>query len=180
MRGGIVIAEGDFKAVMASAPGPATVVTTFDGDGRPHGLTVSAVCSVSLDPPLVLACLDLGSNTLEALRQSGSFSINYLANGREGVALGFATKAGTKFDGQVWAAPGAGIGGPILTDHVVAHVACRTEKIVPAGDHVIVIGGVIEGGSDEGALPLAYARRRFFSVEEVAIEEDSIAKEGRA
>lgn len=157
------IDEASFKTIMASAPGPATVVTAFDAAGKPHGLTVSAVCSVSLSPPMVLACFDLGSNTLEAVREGGAFTINYLAHGRDKVALSFATKSGLKFEHHTWISPEGGVGGPILVDHVAAHVACRVHEEFQAGDHAIVIGSVLAGATKEDVHALVYARRRFFT-----------------
>ncbi|MBF6245662.1 flavin reductase family protein [Nocardia elegans] len=151
-----------FKKIMACAPGPATIVTAIGPDGRPQGLTVSAVCSVSLDPPLLLVCLDLGSNTLAAVRATDAFTVNYIADGREHVALDFAVKSETKFDSQPWTRPAGAIGGPILSDHCAAYAVCRVEQIVAAGDHVIVVGAVVEGDAGERHA-LAYARRAFFA-----------------
>jgi flavin reductase (DIM6/NTAB) family NADH-FMN oxidoreductase RutF len=158
-----VIDQETFKAIMACAPGPATVVTAIGDDGRPQGLTVSAVCSVSLDPPLALACLDLTSNTLETVRSSGAFTVNYLARGCEDVALGFAIKSDTKFDGHPWIAPRDGVGGPILVDASAAYAVCRVQNLIDAGDHVIVVGEVIDGAARDEHHALAYARRRFFT-----------------
>jgi flavin reductase (DIM6/NTAB) family NADH-FMN oxidoreductase RutF len=158
-----VIEADIFKAIMAAAPGPATVVTAKGADGLPQGLTVSAVCSVSLDPPLALACLDLGSNTLAAVRETGEYTINYLAHGCEDVALHYATKSDAKFEGRAWTEPRGGVGGPVLLEHVAAYAACRVEQVVDAGDHVIVVGAVVEGGAEEKLHALAYARRRFFT-----------------
>lgn len=158
-----MIDETLFKGIMACAPGPATVVTSQGAAGDPQGLTVSAVCSVSLRPALALACLDLGSNTLRAVRESGAFTINYLAHGREDVALHFATKAADKFDGHVWSAPEGGVGGPVLVEDCAAFAACHVEQIVDAGDHVIVVGAVVEGAVRDEHHALAYARRRFFA-----------------
>ncbi|AHH17444.1 flavin reductase-like protein [Nocardia nova SH22a] len=151
-----------FKKIMACAPGPATIVTATGADDRPQGLTVSAVCSVSMDPPLVLVCLDLGSNTLTAVRASNAFTVNYIADGREHVALDFAVKSDSKFDSHTWARPAGTVGGPILTDHCAAYAACRVEQIVAAGDHVIVVGRVVEGDAGDRHA-LAYARRAFFT-----------------
>ncbi|MCG3754061.1 flavin reductase family protein [Amycolatopsis sp. Poz14] len=154
-----------FKTIMAAAPGPAAVVTAMGADGQPYGLTVSAVCSVSLAPSLALACLDRGSNTLAAIEETNAFTINYLATGREPVALHFATKSDRKFDGHRWVRPEGGTGGPILLDAAAAHVVCRVEQAVPAGDHIIVVGSVVEGAVDDSSHALAYARRRFFTGE---------------
>ncbi|WP_233533090.1 flavin reductase family protein [Antrihabitans sp. YC2-6] len=152
-----------FKKIMACAPGPATIVTAMGEDGRPQGLTVSAVCSVSLDPPLVLACLDLGSNTLKAVRSSGAFTVNYIASGREHVALDFAVKSDAKFDGHSWSTPAGFAGGPILDEHSAAYAVCRVEQLVDAGDHVIVVGAVVDGLVSDDCHALAYARRAFFT-----------------
>ncbi|WP_033294119.1 flavin reductase family protein [Amycolatopsis jejuensis] len=152
-----------FKAVMAAAPGPAAVVTAIGADGMPCGLTVSAVCSVSLDPPLALACLGRESNTLAAVLAGRAFTINYLAGGREELALHFATKSDRKFDRASWTAPAGGTGGPILGEDAAAYVVCRLEETVEAGDHVILVGAVTEGGVVEEQHALAYARRAFFT-----------------
>jgi flavin reductase (DIM6/NTAB) family NADH-FMN oxidoreductase RutF len=152
-----------FKAIMAAAPGPAAVVTATGADGRTQGLTVSAVCSVSLDPPLILTCLDRGSNTLKAIEQAGSFTVNYLAEGREDVAMDFATKSDSKFDGKVFITPAVGLGGPVLIQDSAAYAACEVAQIVPAGDHMIVVGTVVEGAAKDDCHALAYAQRRFFT-----------------
>lgn len=153
-----------FKTIMAAAPGPAAVVTAMGADGQPYGLTVSAVCSVSLEPSLALACIDLGSNTLAAIKETNAFTINYLGTGCEPVAMHFATKSDRKFAGHRWTLP-AGGGGPILLDAAAAHVVCRVEQAVPAGDHIIFVGAVVEGSADDGSHALAYARRKFFTGE---------------
>lgn len=157
-----MIDQEQFKEIMACAPGPATIVTATGADGRPQGLTVSAVCSVSLDPPLLLACLDLGSNTLRAVGSSRAFTVNYIAAGREHVALDFAVKSDSKFDSHTWSVPAATIGGPILDQHCAAYAVCRVERLIEAGDHVIVVGAVVEGRAGDNHA-LAYARRAFFT-----------------
>lgn len=158
-----MIERDQFKAIMASAPGPATVVTALAGDGTPRGLTMSAVCSVSLEPPLVLACLDRGSTTLSAIRESDAFTVNYLRDGREQVALDFANKSDAKFEGRVWELPRSGVGGPLLLEHDAAYVVCKVAELIEAGDHVIVVGEVREGGVLGEHPVLTYAQRRFFA-----------------
>jgi flavin reductase (DIM6/NTAB) family NADH-FMN oxidoreductase RutF len=141
------------------------VVTALDSEGRPHGLTVSAVCSVSQAPPLVLACLDLDSNTLAVLSERGGFTINYLAEGREEVALQFATKSPSKFTKRAWLLPhGGGGGGPVLADDIAAYAICDLHETVRAGDHAVVIGVVRQAGVEVDRNPLVFARRRFFAV----------------
>lgn len=159
----MTISRAEFKAIMASAAGPATVVTAMTVDGSPRGLTMSAVCSVSLDPPLILVCVDRGSATLAAIRESRSFTVNYLRRGSEAVALEFATKSLDKFVGRKWERSVTGLGGPILADCNAAHAVCVVTDLIDAGDHVIAVGEVREGGVREEHAVLAYARRTFFA-----------------
>jgi flavin reductase (DIM6/NTAB) family NADH-FMN oxidoreductase RutF len=87
-----------FRDLMASFPAGVTV-TALGDDGDVRGLTVSSFCSVSLDPPLVLVCIDKGSNTLPAIQARSAFTVNFLATGREELAGRLAGKGSTKFEG---------------------------------------------------------------------------------
>ena len=94
-----------FRDIMASFPTGVAVATAHEAGQTPRGLTLSAFCPVSLDPPLVLVCIDKGSNTLPALRESGGFTVNFLAGGREHLAVLYASKAEEKFQGIAWRRP---------------------------------------------------------------------------
>ncbi|GEE01640.1 hypothetical protein nbrc107696_22420 [Gordonia spumicola] len=163
-----MIDQDVFKDIMAAAPGPTTIVTSTGTDGRHQGLTMTAVCSASLEPPLLLVCLDHGSNTLRAVRESGSFTVNYVARGNEDVAMRFAKKADDKFDGLKVAVAEDGIGGPVLVDTAAAHAMCRVEQLIEAGDHTVVVGAVVDGGASDQTHVLAYARRKFFTHDLIA------------
>ena len=109
------------------------VVTSRDETG-PRGATTNALTSLSLDPLLMLVCLDRGSNTLEAVRVSGRFCINVLAAGQEEIARRFATKAsGHEKLAGVAHEPVDGV--PVL-DGVVAWLVCELERELDGGDHV--------------------------------------------
>jgi flavin reductase (DIM6/NTAB) family NADH-FMN oxidoreductase RutF len=149
-----------FLEIMSSFPTGVTVVTTIDTSGTPKGLTVSAFCPVSLHPQLVLVCLDNQSSTLGAIRDTSTFTVNFLASGREELARRFASKVGDKFDGVPWDTPIPG-GGPVLTEDSGAYVACRVLQTTEAGDHWVVLGEVIGGNLREDHLPLLYGRRTF-------------------
>lgn len=137
------------------------MLTALGAGGRPYGLTVSAFSPVSLTPPLTLVCIDRESNTLQALRASGFFTVNILAAGHQALARRMATKAPDKFDDLNWApAPVAGCG-PVLEEHIAAFGCCSVEQVVAAGDHLIFIGRVLAGGVREGRTPLVYHRRAF-------------------
>jgi flavin reductase (DIM6/NTAB) family NADH-FMN oxidoreductase RutF len=155
-----------YRDLLSSFPAGVTVVTAFDADGSPRGLTLIAFCGVSLDPPLVLVCVDRASNTLPAIQHSGGFTINFIGHRSDQVARLMATKSGDKFARIAWSRPRLPEGGPILHDDSAAHIVCRTWKAFEAGDHWIFIGEVMEGSTAEGQLPLVFHRRAFVDLSE--------------
>ena len=150
-----------FREVMASFPSGVVVLTAFGTDSRPQGLTVSAFCAVSLEPPLALACIDKNSNTLPAAQATGGFTANILSTGREQLARRMATKIPDKFEALAWRRPDSPIGGPILDDDVAAYAVCTLRDTIEAGDHWILIGLVTEGSHIEGRAPMIFSRRGY-------------------
>ncbi len=150
-----------FREVMASFPSGVVVLTAFGDDGLPRGLTVSAFCAVSLEPPLALACIDKTSNTLPAVQHTGGFTANILAAGREQLARKMATKVTTKFDEISWRRADSPTGGPILQDDAAAYAVCTLRDTIEAGDHWILIGLVTEGSTREGVVPMVFSRRGY-------------------
>jgi flavin reductase (DIM6/NTAB) family NADH-FMN oxidoreductase RutF len=153
-----------FREVMASFPSGVVVLTAFADDSLPRGLTVSAFCAVSLQPPLALACIDKSSNTLPAVQHAGSFTANILAAGREQLARRMATKLSDKFDGISWRRPDSGRGGPVLEEDCAAYAVCTLKETIEAGDHWIVIGEVVEGAHREGVAPMVFSGRGYFGL----------------
>jgi flavin reductase (DIM6/NTAB) family NADH-FMN oxidoreductase RutF len=153
-----------FRDVMASFPSGVVVLTAFGEDSLPRGLTVSAFCAVSLEPPLALACIDKTSNTLPALQHAGGFTANILAAGREQLARRMATKLTDKFDGIAWRRPESTQGGPILEEDAVGYVVCTLEDTIEGGDHWILIGNVVEGDHDSTRSPMIFSRRGYFGL----------------
>lgn len=149
-----------FRAIAGSFPSGVTVVTALTGEGTPRGLASSAFCSVSLDPPLILVCLDRDSRTLDAIRRSGAFVVNILAAGRGDLARRFATKDVDKFGDVAWRPAALARGAPVLADGAIAHAECLATQVIEAGDHFVVIGSVEGGDAREGA-PLVFFRRRY-------------------
>ena len=156
-----VIEPQRFREVMASFPSGVVVLTAFGNDGLPRGLTVSAFCAVSLEPPLALACIDKTSNTLPAVQHTGGFTANILAAGREALARQMATKVTSKFDAIKWRRAESAIGGPILDDDAAAYAVCTLKDTIEAGDHWILIGLVTEGAAREGVVPMVFSRRGY-------------------
>ena len=150
-----------FREVMGAFPSGVVVLTAFGEDGRPRGLTVSAFCSVSLEPPLALVCIDKTSNTLPAVQHTGGFTANILATGRENLARRMATKLSDKFDSLAWRPPESRVGGPILDEDSAAYAVCALRDTIEAGDHWVLIGLVTEGAHREGVVPMVFTRRAY-------------------
>lgn len=133
-----------------------TVATTVV-DGEPCGMTVSAFCSVSLDPLLVLICIDKSASLHEPLLQSRRYAVSVLGEDQEHLSRQFARSDRQRGDAGFQLAPyhTGETGCPILND-AIAHVECEVEAVYPGGDHSIFLGRVISAGVREGQAPLIY------------------------
>jgi flavin reductase (DIM6/NTAB) family NADH-FMN oxidoreductase RutF len=146
-----------FRAAMSLLPTGVTVVTATGAEG-PAGATANAVASLSLEPMLMLACLDRGSRTLLAVQAANRFGVNVLAAGQDDVARTFSSKApvASKWDGVEWHDRD---GVPAIAG-ALAWVACELQDVISGGDHVIVTGEVqdLEAGGGE---PLLFHRGEY-------------------
>ena len=133
-----------FRRAMGSFPTGVTVVTVAFDDSKMHGITVNSFSSVSLDPMLVLVCLNETSPAVSLIARAGAFVVNVLSAGQQDVSRWFANRfrpAGSAmFDGVPFE-PGI-TGCPVLVD-ATASFECRLRQSHPVGDHVIVLGEVI-------------------------------------
>ncbi len=138
-------------------PTGVTVVTAGGGDA-PAGATANAVCSLSLKPMLMLACLDRGSRTLLAVQAANHFGVNVLGAGQETVARAFSTKApvADKWEGIEWSERD---GLPTI-DGSIAFVGCELRDVIAGGDHVIVTGEVRDVEAS-GGEPLVFHGRAY-------------------
>jgi flavin reductase (DIM6/NTAB) family NADH-FMN oxidoreductase RutF len=149
------VGKDEFRTALGHFASGVTVVTTAGKDGSVRGMTVSAFSSLSLDPPLVLICVENRTSIYEHLNEEGGFfAVNILAEDQELVSRRFATKDTDRFDG-IGYTTGA-TGSPILTG-ALAFVECRVVNAYPGGDHTIFVGEVEAMGATEGK-PLAYFR----------------------
>lgn len=147
-----------FRAIMGCLVAGVTVATTLDRQGRPRGLTATAVCSVSLTPPLVLVCIDQAADCYEAFREARAFAVNLLREDQESLSRQFATKDTLKFEG-IAHRPGV-TGVPILSG-ALAHLECLLTAQYPGGDHTIFIGEAVDSAvafSEEDGFPLVRFR----------------------
>jgi flavin reductase (DIM6/NTAB) family NADH-FMN oxidoreductase RutF len=156
-----VVDAATFRGVMSSFPTGVGVVTALDEQGLPRGLTCSAIASVSLDPPLLLVCVDLTCGSLRAIRHSKGFVVNVLSEGAAEVSQTFASSCDDKFDSVAWS-PSRCSGLPVLSSDAVAYADCRLQREIVAGDHAILIGLLRDGMvPDHERQPLLYWRRAY-------------------
>ena len=148
--------ETAFRGVMGRFATGVTVMTAR-ADGVPHGMTANAVSSVSLDPTLVLVCVDRGTVMAERVGRAGTFALSLLAADQAELSNRFADPDRPDGDPQfagveiITAATGA----PILED-ALAWLDCRVWATYDGGDHVIVVGEVVDLAETSEASPLVY------------------------
>ena len=135
-----------------------TVITCKDTDGTPRGFTANSLTSVSLNPPLLLACIAKSAASRAVFENTKNFAINILSANQEPVSGIFATKQADKFDLVPWR--DGEHNSPILED-VVAWFECSRHRIVDAGDHIILIGKV-QAYHHEDKTPLGYGPKGYF------------------
>jgi flavin reductase (DIM6/NTAB) family NADH-FMN oxidoreductase RutF len=153
-----------FLSVMGSLATGVTIVATLTDDSQPVGMTCSATCSVSKDPPLLLVCIHRDSRVLRSILDSGMFTVNVLREGRQHLSGVFASPAARDRFASVSWQPGARTGLPCLPADSVAHAECLVDSVIDAGDHAVLIGGVLAGQvTEEPASPLMYWRREYGS-----------------
>lgn len=140
--------EKDFFRQVAGQFATGITVVTTQSQGILAGLTVNAFCSVSLDPPLVLVCVDLTSNTLPSIRESGIFAINILTSDQEYLSQCFATSTEDRYEHFCHASfHTAATGSPII-EGSLAFLDTRIVAEYPGGDHVIFLSEVVAIGTD--------------------------------
>jgi 3-hydroxy-9,10-secoandrosta-1,3,5(10)-triene-9,17-dione monooxygenase reductase component len=147
----------DFRRALGQFAAGVTVVTTRDAKGRSLGLTVTAFSSVSLDPPLVLVCVDHRSEAHVGFRDAGLFGVSILAEGQQDLSKRFAVGGAAKFKGLELPAGHTGV--PLIPG-AVAHLECRVKATHEAGDHRIYVGEVLAVNVNPGR-PLLYHDRDY-------------------
>lgn len=132
-----------------------SIVTTVDSKGVPFGLTMNAVSSLSLEPAMLLVCVDNNSDTLAPMLDTNSFCINILSASQQSLSGRFAKKGDNKFDGVSWSAkPNS----PPVLDGSLISFTCSVANVYEGGDHKIVCGKVeqIDDNSSADTAPLIY------------------------
>lgn len=150
-----------FRAVLGRFASGVTIVTVHDAAGRDHGMTVSAFCSVSLEPPLVLVCIERVASMHDVAIAASHFAVNVLAAEQETLARRFADTGSDRFAGVGYT---RGESGAPLLDDALAIAECRRVTAHPAGDHTILVGET-EHATVRDARPLLYYRGGYASLE---------------
>jgi flavin reductase len=169
-----------FRTALGSFATGVSVMTTVVGD-VPHGMTASAVSSVSLEPPLVLVCVDREASMATRALDAGVFALSFLGEDQGELATAFADPARPEGEEQFVgvATRAQATGAPVLHGNV-GWVDCRLWSVTDGGDHVVLIGEVVALGSD-GDRPLLYYRGAYgeFRAAELA-EPEAIPDTGGA
>ena len=137
-----------------------SIITTKDASGKPFGLTANAFSSLSLDPPMLLICVDKGVDFYAWFDESKVFGVNFLSLAQEELSTRFATKGLEKFEGLSYSVGELGVA---LLDGALAHFECRVAHAYEGGDHTIYVGEVQRLVTMEGD-PLLFFQGKYRSL----------------
>jgi len=155
------VSSDEFRSVLGRFPSGVTVVTTRATDGSDQGMTVSAFCSLSLEPPLVLICIEKTASVYAALTTAPAFIVNILSAKQEQVARRFSIVDIDRFEGIGFSRSRNGI---VILDDVLGVIECNRFSLHDGGDHTIVVGEVEAGRAGNGT-PLLYYRGGYAQME---------------
>lgn len=157
----VPFSAADFRATLGAFATGVTVITTR-GQAHDYGMTATAFSSVSLDPPLVLVCVQTRVDGATIIPRNGNFAVNILSAGQEAISNYFASRdrpRGRDAFSEI-AHRAAATGAPVL-DGVAAFLDCRLIATHEAGDHLIFIGEVAALGVEPGLEPLLFHDSRY-------------------
>jgi len=155
------VSPDEFRNLLGRFPSGVTVVTTTGPDGSDQGMTVSAFCSVSLEPSLILICIEKTASVYQALTASSGFVVNVLSANQEQLARRFSIIDIDRFEGVGYSRSSKGFA---ILDDVLGVIECTRVSSHEAGDHTIIVGEV-EGGRAENGKPLLYYRGGYAQLE---------------
>ncbi|MGF6471855.1 flavin reductase [Paraburkholderia youngii] len=161
----------DFRRALGAFVTGVTVVTTVQADGSPRGFTANSFTSVSLDPPLILVCVAKTAASYAVFSDTHRFAVSVLAEDQKHVSGVFASKAADKFAQVPWSTRKTGA--PVM-DGSAASFDCTTHQVVDAGDHIILIGRVVDFVQTNSS-PLGYCRGAYVNF---SLSQDALAAAG--
>lgn len=156
------VSSDEFRKALSKFPSGVTVVTSASSAGDRIGLTVSAFSSLSLDPPLILVCLDHATKNLSDYTEGPGFCVNILACDQADIsnAFGFPTES-SPFDSCLYR---DGLFGSAIIEGAVMSIECARHAVFAGGDHQILVGSVERVSGREGAAPLLYFNGEYAEV----------------
>ena len=146
-----------FKDAMSRFTSGVTIVSGME-DGMPVGFSCQSFISLSIDPPFVAVAPARTSTSWPRIARAANFCVNVLGDHQEDLCRGFAVSGGNKFEGVDWH-PAPSTGAPVI-EGSLAWVDCHLELAHDAGDHELIIGKVLDLGTNDGS-PLLFYRSRF-------------------
>ncbi|MGF6372126.1 flavin reductase (DIM6/NTAB) family NADH-FMN oxidoreductase RutF [Paraburkholderia sp. RAU6.4a] len=161
----------EFRRALGAFVTGVTVVTTIQPDGSPRGFTANSFASVSLDPPLILVCIAKSASSHAVFATTNHFAVSVLAGEQKAVSGVFASKSVDKFAQVSWRVRATGA--PIM-EGAAATFDCRTHDVVDAGDHIILIGRVVDFVHTNSS-PLGYCRGAYVNF---SLSQDALAATG--
>lgn len=144
----------DFRRALGQFPTGVTIITTKDDNGKPIGVTASSFNSVSVDPPLVLWSVDKGAFSAPIMEKAEHFAVNVLSKGQVDMSNRFAGRSEDKFAGVEYTE--SPHGSPLF-EGCAAQFECKTWSVYEGGDHLIIVGEVLDYRHTEGSAPLVFA-----------------------
>ena len=147
----------ELRSVMGHFATGVTVITTMDKAGTPFGLTANAFTSLSLNPPLILVCIDKGVQCYSCFEESKIFAVNLLNEDQEELSRRFATKGIEKFAGIEWH---KGRHGVALLDGAIGYIECKVARSYEGGDHTIYVGEIVNAAAS-GDRPLIFFKGKY-------------------
>lgn len=159
--------QREFRNTLGHFATGVTVITTKN-EGELVGLTANAFSSVSLDPPIILVCIDKKSSSMQALKKDAPFAVNILQKDQEDECWRFAKRSIDKFEGASYTLSNEGV--PLLKGNL-ATLECSVAEVIESGDHYIVTGDVKSTSYDTQAEPLLFFRGKLEQVAQATLTE---------
>jgi len=147
----------EIRNVMGHFATGVTVITTKDKTGKPFGLTVNSFTSLSLNPPLLVVCIDKTVDCYSCFEESKLFGVNMLSEQQEELSRRFATKGIEKFEGIEWH---MGENGVPLLDGTIGTIECNVAQSCEGGDHTIFLGEIVSATAS-GDRPLIFFKGKY-------------------
>ncbi len=158
------INRDEFRQALGRFASGVSVITTADKSGRLHGITVSAFCSVSLEPPLVLVCIEKNTGSHYAFTESTAFVVNILEANQQHLSDRFASPIPNKFESVAYR---AGIENLPVLDGALANLECVLKNRFDAGDHTIFVGQIEKSHVSIGE-PLVYFQGNYREIKDLS------------